>query len=166
MITPIISLSLFILIAGSITLLLSQAQKARYKEIVADIRNEVKIIHPGVRCSTFCSGAKNSKYIFNRCDLYLTDDAIILLGYLSIGRFKIFRSPIILTSIQARYMHFSITSTVLAPRKLNINSFSKEVFIEFGEAGWRTTNVEVRLKGLSNEEKELISHIGKGVGTY
>lgn len=166
MIAPIIGLVLFVLIVGGITMLLNQAEKVKYEKILTDVGDKIKISHPGVRCSTFGSGAKNSNYIFNRCDLYLTDDAAIIFGYTPLGQFKLLRSPIILTASQARYLRFSLLSTVIAPGKLNVNSFNNEVFIEFGEAGWRTTNVEIRMKELSNEEKELIAIIGKGVGSY
>jgi hypothetical protein len=37
-----------------------------------------------------------------------------------------------------------------------LHSFGNEVYIEFGESSFSSTGVEIRLKGLSEEEKKLI----------
>ena len=39
---------------------------------------------------------------------------------------------------------------------MNLNSFNKDVFIEFGESSFTDTNVEIRLKDLKDEDKSLI----------
>ncbi len=45
---------------------------------------------------------------------------------------------------------------ITALRNINLNSFNEDVYIEFGFSKINDTNVEIRLKNLSEEYKTII----------
>ena len=51
---------------------------------------------------------------------------------------------------------FNKADEIVTPDRLNLNSTNREVYIEFGKASFTSTNVSIRLKNLSEEEKQLI----------
>jgi hypothetical protein len=51
---------------------------------------------------------------------------------------------------------FNKVDEIVTPDRLNLNSTNREVYIEFGKASFTSTNVSIRLKNLSEEEKQLI----------
>lgn len=117
-----------------------------------------------VACSAFNSGAKGGGFNFNRCDLYLIPNALVILGYTNIGPFKHLSPPIILTAEKEVYPTSFVYAKVIKPKKINLNSYHGEVYIEFEVKTWMTTNVEIRLKGISNENKETLKSIADFVG--
>jgi len=108
-----------------------------------------------IKAEVFTSGRKNTSLIFNACHIYTTDDALFIFGYKDLGVFTIDIAPIIITNNSNHYY----SASVVKPKKFNPHSFNQDVYIEFGESGWQTTNVEIRLKGLTNDEKQYLSFL-------
>ena len=117
----------------------------------------LKLIHEmnNVQCVTFISGAKNNNFSFKKADLYFYENAFLIVGFFKIGKYKFYKSAFLLS--QNEYLKNNLKSfEVIAPKNINLNFFNKDVYIEFGESNFTNTNVEIRLKNLNEEEKNLI----------
>lgn len=101
-----------------------------------------------VKCETYTSGRKTSAYRFNTCDLIFLKDSFVIIGYDDFGNSKNFTN----------YLKFTngLVNDRDKLKKINLNSFGNDVYIEFGESSFSSTNVEIRLKNLTEEEKKLI----------
>jgi hypothetical protein len=101
-----------------------------------------------VKCQTSTLGLKNQAFIFNKCNLLFLKNAFVIIGFRKIMKRKIYCS-----------LFFIERNTVLGfgpVKRFNVNSFNGEVYIEFGEATFKTTNVTLQLKELTAEYKKLI----------
>ena len=110
--------------------------------------DEIVMRKESVRCETNVCGRTNTDFKFTSCDLYFLPDTFVIVGYRQFGRRRIF----------VNFLELS-NGYVLgkgAIKKVNLNSFGNDVYIEFGEASFSSTNVEIRLKGLSEAEKQRI----------
>jgi len=132
------------------------------------VKNEIKklnklenrVIYQKINasCSNFTSGRKKLGFHYRNADLYFLEDAFIIVGSYFIFSKKIFRSFLVLTHHVEDYKSiFSRADNVLTPKRLNLKSSNGEVYIEFGEASFTSTNVSIRLKNLSEAEKERIN---------
>lgn len=101
-----------------------------------------------VKCETYTSGRKTSAYRFNTCDLIFLKDSFVIIGYDDFGNSKNFTN----------YLKFTngLVNDRDKLKKINLNSFGNDVYIEFGESSFSSTNVEIRLKNLTEEKKKLI----------
>lgn len=141
---------------GFIFFLQSQNSKVVKKEITK-IKNLNLILNlslQSVKCKTFTSGAPDSKYSFKSADLYFYKNAFLIVGYFKIRKYKFYKTAIFLSNDNELKNKQNIR--VIVPKKINLNSFNKEVYIEFGESSFSETNVEVHLKNLNEEQKKLI----------
>lgn len=102
-----------------------------------------------VDCETSTSGLKNGKYLFTKCDLIFLENALAIIASRKIGRLKLY-SNLIFVENNIALGHGSV-------KRFNLNSFHGNVYIEFGESGFTSTNVTVQLKNLTPEEKNLIN---------
>ncbi|WP_296150379.1 hypothetical protein [uncultured Flavobacterium sp.] len=109
-----------------------------------------------VKCETYASGARDNGYAFRKCDLKFFDDAFFIIGFMKIGRFKFYKRIFIITQNDISYYKKFAGAKVFNPKKINLNSFNKDVFIECGESSFFKTNYEIRLKDLTDEEKNYI----------
>ncbi|MFC6267897.1 hypothetical protein [Frigoriflavimonas asaccharolytica] len=110
-----------------------------------------------VQCNSLTIGRKNLNFLFRTADLYFIDDALIIAGYYNFFKRKAFRSVIILTREQEFYMQsFANANKITTPTRLNLNSSNNDVYIEFGEASFSNTNVQIWLKNLTEIEKSQI----------
>lgn len=107
-----------------------------------------------IRCKTFTSGELNSIYLFKLADLYFYENAFLIVGYFKIGKYKLYKTAILLSNDNELINNPYVTVTV--PKKTNLHSFNKDVYIEFGESSLSKTNVEVLIKNLNEEQKKLI----------
>ncbi len=106
-----------------------------------------------IKCEIYKTGASKSGYRFNRCDLYVLDNAILITGRLNFLGIKMYSSSVIISKNPDKNLQYSGFAEIVKPSKINPDSFGGSVYIEFGEADWTTTNVNIILKGLSDEEK-------------
>lgn len=138
----------------------SYAHRIVRKEIKKLEKTQNKVIYQkfNVKCSTFTVGRKSLGFHYKNADLYFNTDAFIIVGYYYLFSKKIYRSFLILTHHLDYYKAiFSKADEVTIPKKINLNSSKGEVYIEFGEASFTSTNVSIRLKNISETEKKLIN---------
>ena len=109
-----------------------------------------------VKCETYASGARDDGYAFRRCDLKFLDDALFVIGFVKLGKFKFYKRVYIITQNEIAYSKKFIDAKVFNPKKINLNSFNKDVFIECGESSFTTTSYDIILKNLTDYEKSLI----------
>lgn len=132
-----------------------------------DVKNTIdKILHSqlklngtidSVKCKVFTSGARNPNYRFRLADLYFFENSFLIVGFIKLGNFKFYKSAILLSNnLELKQNNPDIKITAL--RNINLHSFNKDVFIEFGYSKFNDTNVEIRLKNLSEEQKNLIKY--------
>lgn len=107
-----------------------------------------------VKCETFISGSINTNYLFRVADLYFYENAFLIIGYFKVGKYKFYKSALLLSNDESLINNTNIK--VISPRKLNINSFNKDVYIEFVESIYINTSIEIRLTNLKEEDKLLI----------
>ncbi len=113
-----------------------------------ELKDEIISRKNFVKCETFTSGRRTSAYRFNYCDLIFFKESFLIIGYDKYGNSKSFVNKI--------YISNGIVNKTEKLKKINLHSFGNEVYIEFGESNFSSTGVEIRLKGLSEEEKSLI----------
>lgn len=119
--------------------------------------NAIHLDH--VKCETFSSGMKGKGYYFSRCELFITEDALVIFG---LGRIKWLRQltdPLVLTSNSASYVFKLPGAKLIKSKNINLDSFGGDIYIEFVQPGFINTNVEFRLKGISNEHKECLQFL-------
>ncbi|WP_143166654.1 hypothetical protein [Pedobacter caeni] len=125
-----------------------------------DVLAGLKAIHLDyVKCETFSSGRKGNGYYFSRCELFITEDALVIFG---LGRIKWLRQltgPLILTSNSAAYAFKLPGAKLIKPKNINLNSFGGDIYIEFVQPGFIDTNVEFRLEGISDEHKKRLQFL-------
>lgn len=74
-----ISSLLFLLIFG--TKSLNKTREQQYEFLIENIKVEVDFYCEQVRTFNFTIGLRNTNFLFNHCDLYVTKNAIIILGF-------------------------------------------------------------------------------------
>lgn len=110
-----------------------------------------------VSCNSMTSGKIKIGFLYRKADLYFMNDALIIAGYCNFMQRKLYRIILIATkSLEFYKDNFVNSDEIIVPKKLNLNSFNDDVFIEFGESSFTSTNVEIRLKNLTKEEKMQI----------
>ncbi len=134
-----------------------------HKKVIVELQRlkniQFKLIakKENVKCNTMTSGRKNIGFLYRKADLYFMNDALIIAGYFNFMQRKVYRSLLIATkSLEFYKENFVNTDEIIVPKKLNLNSFNDDVYIEFGESSFTSTNVEIRLKNLTKEEKMKI----------
>lgn len=110
----------------------------------------------GVECSNGVSGTGGKYFLFFYADLYFYENAFIIVGYKSLFKKKFYKQLIIITNEKETYQKLFPNATIPTLRRFNPNSFGGDVHIEFGKASLSSSNINIRLKGLSEKEKELI----------
>lgn len=152
---PIIGFSIFLFFAFALKWIEAKHTK---EQLLGFQQISYQLLHKkeGVKCSNTTNGLKNGSFMFSYTDLYFYENAFIIVGYNRIFKKKLYHHIIILTNEKENYQKLFPHATITLPKKFNPNSFGGDVYIEFGKFGFTSTNVTIRLKGLSEEEKELI----------
>lgn len=139
---------------------LTNITRSKNYALSADVLAGLNAIHlDDVKCEAFSSGMKGKGYYFSRCELFITEDALVIFG---LGRIKWFRQlsdPLILTINSAAYVFKLPGAKLITPKNINLNSFGGDIYIEFVQPGFIETNVEFRLKDISNEHKEHLQFL-------
>ena len=150
MFEPLIGFSLFFLAMFLIIKFGNKQRKKQYEELIENIKPETKLYIEQAKSSTMTWGSKNRNFIFNRCDIYLTETAIVILGFTKDSFFKQLSLPIILTKEIEKY---SQKFPFYYVKKVNLISFENNIVkIDFGEKDILKTEVKVELKQLSEIE--------------
>ena len=109
-----------------------------------------------VKCETYISGAKNTNFLFRRADLKFFEEYFLVIGYVQFRKYKFYKTAIIFTN--KKIINSNLKAAIfIKPKKINLNSFNKDVYIEFGKSKITDTNVEIRIKNLTEEQKKMIN---------
>ena len=81
---------------------------------------------------------------------------LLIIGFVKLGKFKLYKRVYIITQNEIAYSKKFIGAKVFKPKKINLNSFNNDIFIECGESSFTTTSYDFRLKNLSDGEKSFI----------
>ena len=156
-------MSLFLLISFAI-LLIVVFYRQRTKNIKATIleierfladKTEKEILD--VKCVTSVLHGRNTNFLFNRADLYYTTDTFFICGYNKILNFRIEKCVIVVSRNVSEIKSFFPKANFLIVKRLNIDSDNNEVFIEFYDEDFKDVITQIRLKGLTIEERNKIN---------
>ncbi|RWU09801.1 hypothetical protein [Pedobacter chitinilyticus] len=139
----------------TLALLIFFSYKNNHKDVLKQLtfirekyHDKILLEKTDVTCETSTSGLKNGKYLFTKCDLIFLENALTIIVSRKIGKQKLYSNLIFIES-KIALGHGAI-------KRFNLHSFNGDVYIEFGESGFTSTNVTVQLKNLTPEEKNLI----------
>jgi hypothetical protein len=159
MLEPIIGFSIFITIMSLIIYNVNRNRQKQYDDIKDKLDGRTNLFIEQTKSSTITWGLNNNNYLFNKCDIYLTNDSLIILGYTKNSILKQLSIPIILTNQIADY-----SSDFPYAYVKKINSFGYEnnlIKIKFGEIGIFKTEVTIKLTKLTEEEKASMIELSK-----
>ena len=124
-----------------------KAVKNKLQKIL-NLEEKIVLIKENVKSETFTVGLKNHRYHFRKSDLYFFDNAFVIIGFYKIVGVKTYTCIIVFSDGN------DLDTKDL--KTFNLNSSNNDIYIEFGKASFTSTNVSVRLKNISKEEKQLI----------
>lgn len=113
MLEPIIGFSIFFAVISLIIYSGNKSRQKQYDDIKTKLGGRTDLFIEQTKCSTMTWGLKNNNYLFNKCDIYLTDNSIIILGHTKNSIIKQLSTPIILTD--------KITEVTIKLKKLTEN---------------------------------------------
>jgi hypothetical protein len=135
----------------------TKKREREYKDIIEKLKGEIEMYIEQTESFTLVSGINNRNFQFNRCDLYITEQAIIVLGFTKDSFIKDLSAPIILTS---QIASFSRRFPYAYVKKINTIDFRNNcIQINFGEKGFAETEVDLDLNSLSDIEKNKIKQL-------
>ncbi|WP_284653551.1 hypothetical protein [Flavobacterium terrisoli] len=150
MIEPIIGFSAFFLIIYIVIRIANKSRKEQYIQLIDEIENQILLKIEQTKSSITTFGLNNRDFLFNNCDLYLTQNAIVILGYTKGSFFKQLSKPIILTSDVLEYSAKFPFAYIMRFNKINFENNIMGVY--FGEKGLTKTEVVIKLKSLKENE--------------
>lgn len=132
-------------------------KEQQYATLIESTKEEIELYIEQTKSFNITIGLNNSDFLFNRCDLYVIKNAIIILGFTKDSFFKQLSSPIILTYELNEFSNRFPFARVKKPNKVN---FENEVLkINFGEKGITKTEVILKLTSLNKNEINKIKEI-------
>lgn len=140
-----------------VNIIFSSHYKKKQDETLKRLEGKILSSKEYVKCESFGSGGRSSSFRFNRCDIYVLEDAVFIAGYVKFFSLKIYNSSVLLTKNPDKYVPLSFHTIVEKPNKVNSNSFNGAVYIDFGELGWNKTNISLRLLGLTEDDKQFFN---------
>lgn len=157
MVIPIIIIPFILLVLYFGTKSSNKNKEKQYQNIIESLKAETELYVEQTRSSAMTMGLNNQNFLFNRCDLYLTKNALIVLGFTKDSFFKQLSPPIILT---AELNEFSNRFPYTYVKKVNKISFENNIVtIKFGDKGITKTEVVLKLNALNENEKNKIEQI-------
>jgi hypothetical protein len=159
MLEPFIGFSVFIIIIFIIVKSSNKSRENQYQDLIENIKTETEIYVEQTKSSTMTIGLNNRDFLFNRCDLYITKNAVIILGFTKDSFFKQLSLPIILTS---DINEFSKRFPFAYVKNVNKLNFEKNIVkFNFGEKGITKTEVVLKLNSLKEIEIAKIKQIAE-----
>lgn len=159
MIQPIVGFAAFIFVVFIVIRSANKSRKEQYEKLIEGLKTETEFFIEQTKSSTMTIGLNNREFLFNRCDLYLTKNAIIILGFTKDSIFKQLSLPIILTG---ELNEFSDRFPFAYVKKANKISFEDNIVkINFREKGITKTEVILKLYSLNDNEKNKIEQLAE-----
>lgn len=157
MLEPIIGFSIFILIITFIFYLGNKNRSKEYEDLKEKMSRNTKLFISQTRCSTMTIGLKNNNFLFNKCDIYLTENALAILGYSKSSFIKQLSKPIILTDA---IEYYSLKFPYAYVKPMKSIEFNKNIGkLKFGEKKITKTEVVITLKSLGEREVKTIKDV-------
>jgi hypothetical protein len=91
---------------------------------------------------------------FKRCDVYILPDAVFIATYLPIFGMKVARRPLLITRNISSYSEFQASGVLPDIKKINPDSFSNSVYIEYGESSLKSHSADIHLYGLTDAQRD------------
>lgn len=159
MLEPFIGFSVFIIIIFIIIKSSNKNRENQYNDLIENVKTEIELYVEQTKSSTITIGLNNRDFLFNRCDLYLTKNAIIILGFSKGSFLKQLSLPIILTS---EINEFSKRFPFAYVKKVNKLNFENNIVeFNFGEKGITKTEIVLKLNSLKEKEITKIKQIAQ-----
>ncbi|WP_298137563.1 hypothetical protein [Flavobacterium sp.] len=157
MLIPIILFSTFFILILFFINSINKNRENQYKFLIESLKTETELYIEQTKIATMTMGRNNRDFLFNRCDLYLTKNAIIILGFTKNSFLKQLSLPIILTT---ELSELSNRFPFAYVKKVNKISFENNIVkINFGEKGITKTEVALKFNSLSEIEKTKIKEL-------
>ena len=161
MLVPIVAFSVFFILIIFIIKSSNKNRENQYETLIESLKTETELYVEQTKSVTMTIGLNNRDFLFNRCDLYLTKNAIVILGFTKDSFLKQLSLPIILT---AELSEFSNRFPFAYVKKTNKISFENNIVkIIFGEKGITKTEVVLKLNSLNENEKNKIKQIAEKI---
>lgn len=159
MLEPIIGFSVFFIIIFFVIKSANKNRENLYEYLIENLKTETELYVEQTKSSTMAIGMNTGDFIFNRCDLYLTKNAIVILGFTKDIFFKQFALPIILTSELNEFTNRFPFAHVKKVSKIEVEN--NIVKFNFGNKGITKTEVVLKLKSLKEIEIAKIKQIAE-----
>ncbi|MEC5164556.1 hypothetical protein RCH18_000272 [Flavobacterium sp. PL11] len=159
MIEPIIGFSIFLTLVVLFIRNTNNSLEKEYDIIIESLNDNLKLFIEQAKCSNTTLGINNRGYLFKNCDLYLTNDALIIFGYTKDSFFKQLSKPIILTKEITKYKNKFSFAIVKYFENIVYNPNDKYIYIKFGEVGLTETFVKFKIEICSESDKNNIKLI-------
>ncbi|MBJ2176515.1 hypothetical protein JBL43_19865 [Aureibaculum sp. A20] len=154
MLETLIGLTILSIIFYILNFITNKKREKNHEDLIEKLNGKFKLFINQTESSTITWGLKNSNFFFNKCDIYLMENALIIFGNAKGGLFKHLSKPIILTN-EIEYYRRKFPNTYT--RKIySINLEKNVIKIEFGKKGIATTKVKLKLKNLKDIERNQI----------
>ncbi|MXN90650.1 hypothetical protein GR160_05380 [Flavobacterium sp. Sd200] len=121
--------------------------------LLSQLDNKIIYSRKNIKADVYGSGKKNQNLYFSYCDLYVIPDAIFLITYSKFINKPMQSMPLMITNNSDLYNAFNTNGIVPEIKKINPDSFSNEVYIDYGESTLDSTNITIHLKNLSEQER-------------
>jgi hypothetical protein len=151
MIYPVIAFGLFFTMVFVMIHFSNKSRQKDYDILIEKIEPKTFLFIEQAKCSTITIGLNNKNFLFNRADLYITSDALLILAYTK-GKFLNQLSfPIIVTNNNSHYKNEFYFAKTFSPHSIKFPDNNLFKF-EIGEAGILKTNVIIKIKELKENE--------------
>lgn len=129
----------------------TKTNKERTKFALSLLQDNVTEIIKNIKAEVVGSGTKRSRdFYFRSCDVYVLPDAVFLVTYTLFGNGK----PLLLTTNKEKYARFIAGGVLPEIKKINPDSFSHSVYIEYGDISLHSMEVDIHLYGLTEAQRE------------
>lgn len=135
----------------------SKEQKRLTAHILSLFQGKVIETIKNIKAETLVSGRKSQdaeQSHFKRCDIYILLDAVFIATYFPIFGLKVARRPLLITRNITGYSEFLASKILPDVKKINPDSFSKSVYIEYGESTLKTHSADIHLYGLTDAQRD------------
>lgn len=134
------------------------SRRKNYDIVMKALAGKVITHLENVKSETSSIGVKGRGYYFSRCELVITEDALIIFGWGRIKGFRQLTAPLILTNNSAYFDNFPFAKPIW-PKSFSPNSFGGNVRIGYTQPGFIDTDVEFVFKGIPDEVKAQLLFI-------
>ena len=112
---------------------------------------------PDIKARTSSFGAKNGFPHFRQCDLYITNDAFVIIpksnGFIPTPS----AGPLMITK-EGNDL-FILYQSKIKIKKFSLHSYNHDIFISFTVPLFISTSVDIKLRGVSDSDKQKMNFL-------